>query len=280
MTETILPAELVRALKPELVAPVVLWLCHETCTETGGIFETGAGWVSRVRWQRARGIALSPTLPAPGSTGEVEACSLELLAQRWAEVGDFAAAGATHPTSGQEAFAAIFANLERGIQDLNVDDEKNKKKNKNTQNKATNGKNNGEEGRGDAVDAAIAAIREGVSEFAVRAVGGLLVYRLASGRVITVDLKHGAGAIYEGAPVDVAKGVAVAPEATLVLADEDFVRLVRGQVRPDELIASRRLEIQGDAARALRITALLRKLLLPSEEALSASAVGALQSRL
>jgi hypothetical protein len=36
MTEAVLPAELFAALKPEAVAPVVLWLCHESCSANGG----------------------------------------------------------------------------------------------------------------------------------------------------------------------------------------------------------------------------------------------------
>ncbi|HEX6386211.1 MAG TPA: SDR family oxidoreductase, partial [Anaerolineae bacterium] len=55
LTETVLPPDLVEALKPEYVAPLVAYLCHESCTETGGLFEVGAGWVSRLRWQRSKG---------------------------------------------------------------------------------------------------------------------------------------------------------------------------------------------------------------------------------
>eukprot|EP01112_Ceratiomyxa_fruticulosa_P020725 TRINITY_DN713_c0_g4_i1.p1 TRINITY_DN713_c0_g4~~TRINITY_DN713_c0_g4_i1.p1 ORF type:complete len:254 (+),score=61.88 TRINITY_DN713_c0_g4_i1:146-907(+) len=39
MTATIMPPELVEALKPEFVTPLVLYLCHESTQETGGLFE-------------------------------------------------------------------------------------------------------------------------------------------------------------------------------------------------------------------------------------------------
>lgn len=39
MTETVLPKELVEALKPEYVSPLVAWLCHEDCEENGSVFE-------------------------------------------------------------------------------------------------------------------------------------------------------------------------------------------------------------------------------------------------
>lgn len=43
MTESILPPELVAALKPDYVAPLVAYLCHESCEATGQVFELGAG---------------------------------------------------------------------------------------------------------------------------------------------------------------------------------------------------------------------------------------------
>jgi 3-hydroxyacyl-CoA dehydrogenase/3a,7a,12a-trihydroxy-5b-cholest-24-enoyl-CoA hydratase len=45
----------VAALKPDYVAPLVGYLCHESSKVNGGIFEVGAGWISRVRWQRTQG---------------------------------------------------------------------------------------------------------------------------------------------------------------------------------------------------------------------------------
>ena len=44
MTETVLLPNLLAALKPEYVSPLVVWLGHESCTETGGLFELGGGF--------------------------------------------------------------------------------------------------------------------------------------------------------------------------------------------------------------------------------------------
>ena len=38
---------MVDALKPEYMAPIVLWLCHEDCTNSGDVFEGGAGYVAQ-----------------------------------------------------------------------------------------------------------------------------------------------------------------------------------------------------------------------------------------
>ena len=42
-------SELVEALKPEYIAPLVLYLCHEDTQETGGVFEAGAGWIGKCK---------------------------------------------------------------------------------------------------------------------------------------------------------------------------------------------------------------------------------------
>jgi len=55
MTATIMPPDLVEALKPQYIVPLVAYLCHDTSKQNSGIFEVGAGWISRVRLQRSQG---------------------------------------------------------------------------------------------------------------------------------------------------------------------------------------------------------------------------------
>ncbi|MEO8797066.1 MAG: SCP2 sterol-binding domain-containing protein, partial [Polyangiaceae bacterium] len=55
MTETVLPKEILDSLKPELVSPLVAWLCHEACEESGSLFEVGGGFYSKLRWERSEG---------------------------------------------------------------------------------------------------------------------------------------------------------------------------------------------------------------------------------
>ncbi|TYZ57744.1 hypothetical protein PybrP1_001242 [[Pythium] brassicae (nom. inval.)] len=56
MTDGIVDDELFALLKPEHVAPFVAYLCHESSTRNGNVYEVGAGWVARVRWERSRGV--------------------------------------------------------------------------------------------------------------------------------------------------------------------------------------------------------------------------------
>lgn len=55
LTETVMPEDLVHALKPEFVTPLVVYLTHESCTETGQIFEAGAGWFGTQQLYRSKG---------------------------------------------------------------------------------------------------------------------------------------------------------------------------------------------------------------------------------
>lgn len=58
ITETVMPADLLDALKPEMVAPFVSYLCHSSCKETGSLFELGAGYCAKVRLERSNGVLL------------------------------------------------------------------------------------------------------------------------------------------------------------------------------------------------------------------------------
>ena len=58
ITETVMPKEVLEALKPEFVAPVVAFLCHDTCSENGGLFELGAGYCAKLRVERGEGVLL------------------------------------------------------------------------------------------------------------------------------------------------------------------------------------------------------------------------------
>ncbi|MBX5482615.1 MAG: SDR family NAD(P)-dependent oxidoreductase [Myxococcaceae bacterium] len=99
MTETVLPKELVDALKPEYVSPLVAWLVHESCEETGGLFEVGGGFMAKLRWERTKGRTWR--LGAPITPEKVRA--------DFAQITDFA--NATHPSDINAALEPVMENV-------------------------------------------------------------------------------------------------------------------------------------------------------------------------
>ncbi|KAL5482279.1 hypothetical protein EMCRGX_G022586 [Ephydatia muelleri] len=51
----VMPPQAQEILKAEYVAPVVAFLCHESCQDSGIIVETGGGWTAKVRLQKSSG---------------------------------------------------------------------------------------------------------------------------------------------------------------------------------------------------------------------------------
>eukprot|EP01138_Halocafeteria_seosinensis_P014172 gb/GECG01014471.1/.p1 GENE.gb/GECG01014471.1/~~gb/GECG01014471.1/.p1 ORF type:complete len:578 (+),score=44.44 gb/GECG01014471.1/:1-1734(+) len=100
MTADILPPDLLRALRPELVAPLVAFLCHEQCMESGRCLETGAGWCAALRWQRTQGAFLPLS----------ENMTIERVRDNWGKIGEWNSY--EYPESAQSAFGPILKNLE------------------------------------------------------------------------------------------------------------------------------------------------------------------------
>jgi 3-hydroxyacyl-CoA dehydrogenase/3a,7a,12a-trihydroxy-5b-cholest-24-enoyl-CoA hydratase len=99
LTETVLPKELTDALRPEYVSPLVACLCHESSTETGGLFEVGGGYFAKLRWERTLGTKFKL-----GRAIEPEA-----LAGAWADVVNFDKV--EHPENITRSMQPVLDNL-------------------------------------------------------------------------------------------------------------------------------------------------------------------------
>ncbi|MBA3455208.1 MAG: SDR family NAD(P)-dependent oxidoreductase, partial [Deltaproteobacteria bacterium] len=102
MTETVLPKELLDALKPEFVSALVARLAHESNEDTGGLYEVGGGFFAKLRWERSGGKTFR--LGRDVTPEDVDAS--------WKAITQFDKT--THPGSVAESMQPIMANVEAG----------------------------------------------------------------------------------------------------------------------------------------------------------------------
>jgi NAD(P)-dependent dehydrogenase (short-subunit alcohol dehydrogenase family) len=63
MTESLLPPDVGPWMKPELVSPMVAWLCSEECDQNGEIMAATAGGYARVQYFVTEGVQFDPAAP-------------------------------------------------------------------------------------------------------------------------------------------------------------------------------------------------------------------------
>ena len=102
MTETVLPKELLDALKPEYVSALVAKLAHEGNEDTGGLYEVGGGFFAKLRWERSTGKTFRLG----------RAITPENVASAWKDITQFDKT--EHPGSIAESMQPIMANVEAG----------------------------------------------------------------------------------------------------------------------------------------------------------------------
>ncbi|MDP3275350.1 MAG: SDR family NAD(P)-dependent oxidoreductase [Deltaproteobacteria bacterium] len=101
MTETVLPKELLDALEPGYVSPLVAFLAHESCEETGSLFEVGGGVMNKLRWERTVGKSFPVGRPI----------AIEQVKSSFAKITDFSKS--THPTTIQDSLTAVLDNVQK-----------------------------------------------------------------------------------------------------------------------------------------------------------------------
>jgi NAD(P)-dependent dehydrogenase (short-subunit alcohol dehydrogenase family)/putative sterol carrier protein len=79
LTEDILPPDMLGKLKPEYVAPIVLYLCSEECQDTGRVYNAGAGFYNRAAIMTTPGIVIGGGKKIP---------SVEEVSVNWPKIMD------------------------------------------------------------------------------------------------------------------------------------------------------------------------------------------------
>jgi NAD(P)-dependent dehydrogenase (short-subunit alcohol dehydrogenase family)/putative sterol carrier protein len=83
LTEDVLPPDLFEKLKPEFVAPLVVYLCSKACEETGMIFDAGMGYFNRTAIVSGPGAVVGDGKAAP---------SVEEIHRNWDAIHDLSGA--------------------------------------------------------------------------------------------------------------------------------------------------------------------------------------------
>jgi 3-hydroxyacyl-CoA dehydrogenase/3a,7a,12a-trihydroxy-5b-cholest-24-enoyl-CoA hydratase len=198
MTETVLSKDILEKLKVDYIVPLVGYLTHENCTESGSIFELGGRWISKVRWQRSEGEFF------PGKFGPEE------VRDKFDSISNFEKGTVSYPTDTTGGISVMVAIEERSL----------------SGNKTTNStlksdeifnliKNYLSEGEGKSLVSKINAVFQ------------FDILEKKGGEVVKswkIDLKNGNGSCKEGK--------AEQYDALFTMTDDDFVQVCNGKLNP------------------------------------------------
>lgn len=98
LTATVMTPEVLAAMSPDYVVPLVAVLVHSSnTTESGSIFEAAGGHFSKIRWERSKGAYFRPD----------DSFTAAAVVKRWGEVVDFDAKGAEWPKTTADMMARL-----------------------------------------------------------------------------------------------------------------------------------------------------------------------------
>ena len=98
MTSGIFTGEVLEMLSAEKVVPLVVYLAHDSCQDSGKLFETSGGWVTKLRWQRGKGVFFGK----PFAAEDVEA--------KWTEINSFEQPD--YPKAGTDTLQRVLVLME------------------------------------------------------------------------------------------------------------------------------------------------------------------------
>ncbi|TVY31579.1 Peroxisomal hydratase-dehydrogenase-epimerase, partial [Lachnellula subtilissima] len=105
MTETVMPPDILAALKPDWIVPLVAVLVHKDSEENGAIFEAGGGHIAKLRWERSSGLLLkADDSYTPGA-----------ILKKWDQVSDFKTP--EYPTGVADFMGLLEKSMEMGPND-------------------------------------------------------------------------------------------------------------------------------------------------------------------
>jgi 3-hydroxy-3-methylglutaryl CoA synthase/NAD(P)-dependent dehydrogenase (short-subunit alcohol dehydrogenase family)/putative sterol carrier protein len=227
LTQDVLPPDFIDQLKPEFVAPLVLYLCSKQCDDSGLILNAGMGFYSRAAVVSAPGILLGEGDQTP-ETGDIH--------RNWARIDNLRGAQEYH-----DANIALMDML-AGPKEVEVDAEEETGGEGGEKATTTGGSvQQVFENLLDAFQAEAAAGVDVIFQFRISGPGGGDWYIVIKDRVCTVEA-----------------GIHAKPATTLKMSDEDFVKYVSGQLPAMQAYSSGKLKIEGDLMKSQLVEKLFK----------------------
>lgn len=241
LTADIIPEPLLKRLLPAYVAPVVAYLCHENCRETGGIFEASGGWVARYKLHRSKGKVYNT----------IDELSLESLERDWNSITTLD--GGAYFSSVGEHFGSIIQSLQDAESGSGAGVVEMQAKQAEENNNDDSSNKNGDEAllRSIPVSGYKCDILFNIIDYRMKEEPDLIEQLKAvfqynitqNGKHITTwtaDTKNDV-AVYNSEPRNNVK-----PDCTVTVDDDDFVKIMVGKLNPQRAFIMGKLNIKGN----------------------------------
>jgi putative sterol carrier protein len=218
LTEGVLPPELFEKLRPEFVSPLVLYLCSEHCEENGMIFNAGMGYFNRVGIVTGPGFRIGDGSKVP---------SVEEVHANWDAINNLS--GAEEYPNAVAAFGPMLDTA--GGTKVEREPER-------------------------AGEMTVKAIFERIPEAfqAEKAAGVEVVFQFeisgCGGGSWHVKVKD--------RQCEVKDGAYERPTTTIRMGDEDFVKLIKGELNAMKAYTGGKLKIEGDLMKSQLIEKLFK----------------------
>ncbi|MFO7600110.1 MAG: SDR family NAD(P)-dependent oxidoreductase [Candidatus Desulfacyla sp.] len=219
LTEDILPPDLLAKLKPEFVAPLVLYLCSQGCKEQGMIFNAGMGYFNRAAIVTAAGTVVGDAKSVP---------TLEDIHRHWDEIND--PSGAEEFPNATAAFGPMLEAFSPKKKEAGAPQE-------------TKG-------------LTVADVFEGLPKAFQpdKAAGVNVVFQFD----ISGDAGGSWYATIKDGTCEVTEGTHGSPTTFIKMADNDFVNLITGKLNAMSAFTGGKLRIEGDLMKSQLIEKLFK----------------------
>jgi len=235
MTETVLNKEVLTYLDADNIVPLVGYLTHDSCQETGSCFELGGGFIAKVRFQRSQGSLFDmPFTP-------------EQVRERFEEICDYSKEN-EYPASNSDAFPRIMENVER----IKAQPKKTPAPAQTQTTQAAAPQSSGPALKSDKIFAMMNNyLAQGLGKEIIASLQATYTFEITPkkgapvAKSFIIDLKNGNGKVFEGKQQT---------DATFTMVDDDFEDVCLGKLNPQTAFMQGKMKIKGNMKKATAFT--------------------------